>query len=94
MPLLNDHYELTLAGHWLPPLINGDETGLSDQECSDLAAFMQTYNALDNLIIEIVDDESSFAVDAVSDLHASCYTVRFHFTNHALTPQQHALDLN
>jgi hypothetical protein len=55
---------------------------------------MQTYNALDNLIIEIVDDESSFAVDEVSDLHADCYRVRFHFTNYALTPQQHALDLN
>jgi hypothetical protein len=94
MPTINDYYKLTLAGHWLPALINGDETGLSDQESSDLAAFMQPYNALDNLIIEIVDDESSFAVDEVSDLHADCYTVRFHFTNHALTPQQQALDLN
>ena len=94
MPRLNDYYELTLAGHWLPALINGDETGLSDQESADLAAFMQSYNALDNLIIEVIDDESSFAVDEVSDLHADCYTVRFHFTNHALTPQQCALDLN
>ena len=61
MPTLNDHYELTLAGHWSPALINGDETGLSDQESADLAAFMQPYNALDNLIIEVIDDESSFA---------------------------------
>lgn len=94
MPLLNDHYELTLAGHWLPALINGDETGLSDQESADLAAFMRRYDRLPDMTIEIVDDEASFAVDAVSDLHADCYTVRFHFTNHALTPAQHALDLN
>lgn len=94
MPTINDYYELKLAGHWLPALINSDETGLSDDESADLAAFMQPYNALDNLIIEVVDDESSFAVDEVSDLHADCYTVRFHFINHALTPQQQALDLN
>jgi hypothetical protein len=94
MPTINDYYELKLAGHWLPALINSDETGLSDDESADLAAFMQPYNALDNLIIEVVDDESSFAVDEVSDLHDDCYTVRFHFINHALTPQQHALDLN
>ena len=94
MNRINDYYEFTLAGHWLAALINADETGLTDEESADLAAFMRPYNALPNLIIDIVDDEPSFAVDAVSDLHADCYTVRFHFTNHALTPQQHALDLN
>jgi len=85
---------LTLAGHWLSALINGDETELSDDESADLDAFMRDYYALEDMIIDIVDDEPSFAVDAVSDLYADCYTVRFYFTNHALNPQQHALDLN
>lgn len=44
--------------------------------------------------ISTADDEPSFALDAVTRLHANCYIVRFYFTNHALTPQQHALDLN
>lgn len=92
--MINDYYELTLAGHYLPALINADETGLTDDESADLAAFMRPYNKLENLIIDIVDDEPSFAVDAVSDLYADCYTVRFYFTNHARNPQQHALDLD
>lgn len=94
MNRLNDYYELTLAGHWLPALINGDETGLTDDESADLDAFMRDYYALEDMTVDIVDDESQFAVDAVSGLHADCYTVRIYFTNHALNPQQHALDLN
>ena len=92
--MINDYYEFTLAAHWLPALINADETGLTDDESADLAAFMRPYNALENLIIEIVDQESQFARDEISDLHADCYLTRFHFVNHALTPQQHALDLD
>jgi hypothetical protein len=94
MHCLNDYHEFNLAGHWLAALINDDETGLTDDESADLAAFMAAYNALPDLTISTDDDEPSFAVDAVSGLHADCYTVRFYFTNHALTPQQHALDLN
>jgi hypothetical protein len=94
MHRLNDYYEETIAGHYLPALINADYTGLSDTEAAELDAYMLTYNALPDLTISTDDDESSFAVDAVSGLHADCYTVRFYFTNHALTPQQHALDLN
>ena len=52
-----------------------------------------TFCALPDLFIT-TDDEPSFAVDAVTRLHADCYIVRFYFTNHALSPQQHALDLN
>jgi hypothetical protein len=55
---------------------------------------MMTYCALPDLTISTADDEPSFTVDAVSGLHADCYTVRFYFTNHAHYPQQHALDLN
>ncbi len=94
MNRLNDYYEMTLAGHWLPALINGDETGLTDDESADLDAFMRPYYALEDMTIDIAEEETHFAVDAVTGLHADCCTVRFYFTNHALTPQQHALDLN
>jgi hypothetical protein len=94
MPLLNDFYEETIAGHYLSALINNDYSGLSDTEAADLDAYMTHYDSLPDMTIGIVDDEPSFAVDAVSGLHADCYTVRFYFTNHALTPQQCALDLN
>ena len=94
MQRLNDYYEETIAGHYLSALINADYSGLSDDEAAELDAYMLTYNALPDLTVDCIDDEPSFAVDAVSGLHADCYTVRFYFTNHALTPQQHALDLN
>ena len=94
MHRLNDYYEETIAEHFLPALINDDYTGLSDPEAAELDAFLMTFCALPDLTISTADDEPGFAVDAVTRLHANCYTVRFYFTNYALTPQQHALDLN
>ena len=93
---LNDYYEETIAEHFLPALINADYTGLSDPEAAELDAYMLTFAALPDLFITTAHDseEASFAVDAVTRLHANCYTVRFYFTNHAHYPQQHALDLN
>lgn len=91
MNCLNDYYEFNLAGHYLSALINADYTGLSDDEAAELDAYMMTFNALPDLTVDCIDDEPSFAVDAVSGLRADCYTVRFYFTNH---PQQQALDLN
>ena len=94
MQRLNDYYELTLAAHYLPALINADYTGLDDNEAADLDAFMRFYNRLEDMTIDIIDEEPHFAIDEVSGLHADCYTCRLYFTNHALNPQQHALDLN
>ena len=94
MHRLNDYYEETLAAHWLPALINADYTGLSDDEAAELDAYMLTFCALPDLTVTTADEQPQFAVDAVSRLHADCYTVRFYFTNHASYPQQHALDLN
>lgn len=82
MHRLNDYYEETIAGHYLPAMINDDYSGLSDDEADELNAFMVTFSALPDLTISVVDDESQFAVDAVSGLHADCYTVRFYFTNY------------
>ena len=95
MPRLNDYYELTLAAHYLPALINADYSGLDDDEAADLDAFMRDLWKLPDATLDLPSDtEPHFAVDEVSGLHADCYTCRLYFTNHALTPQQHALDLN
>jgi hypothetical protein len=94
MQRLNDYYEETIAGHYLPALINADYTGLSDTEAAELAAYMFTFRTLPDLTIRHQDYEPNFTVDAVSGRHAVCYTVRFYFTNHAHYPQQHALNLN
>jgi hypothetical protein len=99
MPILNDHYTLTLAAHYLPALFNGDYSGLDDREAADLDAFMRDYWKLPDATLDFTDahygrQETQFAVDEVSGLHADCYTCRLYFTNHLLNPQQHALDLN
>lgn len=92
--LLNDYYELTLAAHYLAALVNDDYTGLDDDEAADLNAFMRDYYRLEDMTISTVGEEPHFTIDAVSGLYADCYTIRFYFTNHSLTPQQCALDLN
>lgn len=94
MQRLNDYYELTLASHYLPALINADYTGLNDDEAADLDAFMRDYWKLPDAALTFKGDETHFAVDEVSGLHADCYTCRLYFTNHSLTPQQYALELN
>ena len=94
MKRLNDYYEFTLAGHWLPALINGDYSGLTDDESADLDAFMRPYYALEDMTIDVASNFPDFTFDAISGDMAECYEVRFYFTNHALTPQQTALDLN
>ena len=94
MQRLNDYYELTLASHYLPALVNADYTGLDDTEAADLDAFMRDYWKLPDATLDITDKEISFEVDEVSGLHADCYTCRLYFTNYALAPQQYALDLN
>jgi hypothetical protein len=94
MPLLNDYYELTLATHWIPALVNLDYIGLAGNEENDLDAFMYDYWKLPDSTFAVHDFHPHFAIDEVSGLHADCYTCRLYFTNHALTPQQHALELN
>lgn len=39
MPMQWDHYEFKIAGHYLSALINGDESGMSDEESADFDAW-------------------------------------------------------
>ena len=92
---LNDYYELTLAAHYLPALINADYTGLNDDEAADLDAFMRDYWKLPDATLNLSpDSEHYFGVDEVTGLHADVIDFQLYFTNQALTPQQYALELN
>lgn len=50
--------ELTLPNHWAAPLINGDETGLSDEEYESFNEFCD--NELQGLHCLDVKDDSTF----------------------------------
>ena len=82
--MLNDHYELTLAAHYLPALFNADYSGLDDDEAADLDAFMRDYWKLPDATLSVVDDTNRLAVDEVTGLLADCYTCRLYFTNKEL----------
>ena len=64
-------YNYTIADHRLSPIINGDYTGLEDDEIQTLDAFLADLPP--NGIWDVVSDEGHFARDEISDLHANCF---------------------
>jgi hypothetical protein len=81
MTILNDHYEYTIAGHYLTAIVNGDYSGLSDEEENDLNRFLSEANNLDNATWDLPEDEPHFAICEICGLHADCYTVKLYFNN-------------
>lgn len=77
-----DWYEYTIAGHYLPALINGDESGLEERECKMLQTFTDNlpeqakagHWAYDN-----DDNGEDFTTCDVCGLYAGCYNVRLMF---------------
>ena len=71
-------YNYTLADHWVSALINGDYSGLEDNEEKTLNDFIESlpkhfhHKATMHGIWDVVSDEGYFACDEVSDLHANC----------------------
>ena len=72
-------YNYTIADHWLSPIINGDYTGLEDDEVKTLDAFLADlpkhfhYKTPMIGVWDVVSDEGHFARDEISDLHANCF---------------------
>ena len=74
-----DSVELTIAGHWLSPLFNGDYTGLSDSESRQLDSFIaRETNGLPagHWAGGNEEDSAGFSTDEVSGMLADCYRVR------------------
>jgi hypothetical protein len=83
--MLNDYYTLTLAAHYASALINGDYSGLNDDEAADLDAFMRDYWKLPNATLDLpMDAEPYFGTDEVSGLHADVIDFQLYFTNKEL----------
>ena len=69
-----NHYEYTLAEHWLSALINADYTGLSYKECKALDNFLDCLPVFGNW--DIVDESEDFKIDDISGLYAKTYTCK------------------
>lgn len=73
-----DHYEHRIAAHYLPALINGDYTGMTDAEETEFTAWIES---TDRRIShwDVTDHGDNFARCEVSGLHADCAIVRGYF---------------
>lgn len=76
-----DHYEYRIASHYIPALINGDETGMTDAEQKEFSDWLES---TDRRIThwDVTDEGDNFARCEVSGLHADCATVRGYFVSH------------
>jgi hypothetical protein len=77
-----DSYEFNISDTYASALINGDWSGLSEDEGLQLVAFLDH-----NIPVGLVghwdgfaeEDANGFSRDAVSGLKGDCYSVRFMF---------------
>ena len=71
-----DTYDFVIADCYLPAIVNGDYSGLSDTDIDILSRF------LDNPLFSlghwsVSDDTDEFCLDDVSGLYASCTACEF-----------------
>jgi len=78
-------YTFTMATHFVGAIINGDDSGLTDEDCAQLRAFEQDlpthyhYKAKKVGIWDVIDHGDNFARCEVCDLHADCATLTLTF---------------
>jgi hypothetical protein len=78
-------YTFKMSTHFVSALINGDESGLTDEDCAQLRAFEQSlprhyhYKAPKVGIWDVTDHGDDFALCEVCDLHADCATLTLTF---------------
>lgn len=72
-----DHYTYHISGHLLSPLINGDHSGLDDQEEADLDAWIDALPVAGHF--GVVDEEGNFRECDITGLHSDCFEVHLYF---------------
>jgi hypothetical protein len=73
-----NHYEYTLAEHWLSALINNDYTGLSDKECKELDSWLDSLPIFGHW--DIVDNSEDFKIDDISGLYGKTHTCKLYYS--------------
>jgi hypothetical protein len=73
-----DRYEFNIAGHFASALINGDYTGLSDEDAECLNCFINDHvPAGAGHWAGFDEDTQNFVRDEVTGLWAECYLAIF-----------------
>lgn len=79
--MLNDYYEFNIAGHFLPALINGDNTGLENDESKVLDQFANHWQTLKNATWDCLTHHPDLNICDITGLLAATHKVRLYFTN-------------
>jgi hypothetical protein len=90
---INDYYDFEIAEHFLPALINGDDSGLTNDESKLLDEFADHWQSLDSATWDVLPVGNDFTVDYITGLYATTKTVRLYYYNDKL-PLGWSLDAN
>ena len=66
---------VTIAGHWLPAIVNDDWSGLTDDDCEQLEEYLKGQPV--GMMVECVEFDC-FARDCVSGLMSDCVEVEIY----------------
>lgn len=79
--MLNDYFKYTISEHLLSAIVNGDYSGLDNDEENELNRFLSTANQYENATWDMPEHEDPhFAFCDVTGLRANCFDVKLHFT--------------
>ena len=86
MNQFNDYFEYTIGEEFLLPLVNGDYSGLNDDEIKLYEQwYADTQNNAKSGLFEAIGEESNFDTCEVCGLFSETVTVRQHFHNAEVT---------
>ena len=78
-----DYYTYHITGHLLSPLINGDYSGLEDQDEADLGAWVDSLPATGHF--DVNSEKGDFRECDITGLHSDCFEVRLYFQTQEAT---------
>ena len=78
-----DYYTYHISEHYLPALINGDYSGLTDQEEAELNAWIDSLPVTGHF--DVIDGEGGFHLCDICNLHAHTYQIRLYFQTQEAT---------
>ena len=81
--MINDYYDFAIAGHFLPALINGDYTGLDDNEAKQVDQFIDQWQHLSGTFT-VLPTGTDFDICEISAKYSEVHDVRLYFYNDKL----------
>ena len=88
---INDYFDFEIAEHFLPALINGDDSGLTNDESKLIDEFADNWQSLDSATWDVLPVGTDYGVDYITGLFAKTKTLRLYYYNNKL-PASWSLD--